>query len=63
MLSSTNWGWPSCFYVWGIATLIWAALYLKFGKESPAEHPNIPKDEREFIECSLGVIETTVVSV
>ncbi|XP_035730522.1 putative inorganic phosphate cotransporter [Vespa mandarinia] len=57
-LSASVLGWPSCFYCWGIISLIAALCVIIFVKESPADHPNIPLDEKEFIEVSLGVTET-----
>ncbi|KAI4481748.1 hypothetical protein M0804_009269 [Polistes exclamans] len=57
-LSASVLGWPSCFYFWGITSLTAGICILIFVKESPADHPNIPFDERQFIEVSLGVTET-----
>ncbi|KAL2712030.1 putative inorganic phosphate cotransporter [Vespula squamosa] len=57
-LSASVLGWPSCFYFWGITSLIAAICVIIFIKESPADHPNIPFDEKQFIEVSLGVTET-----
>ncbi|XP_043470642.1 putative inorganic phosphate cotransporter [Leptopilina heterotoma] len=59
VLADSLMGWPSVFYFWGIITLIWSILWLCLGKDSPAEHPSLPLDEREYIEVSLGVTETT----
>lgn len=58
-LSSSRFGWPACFYFWGLVSLIWSFLWFVFGKESPAEHPKIRADEKLYIESSLGVVETT----
>ncbi|XP_014212259.1 putative inorganic phosphate cotransporter [Copidosoma floridanum] len=58
VLSASSIGWPSCFYFWGGASLVWTAVWYLFGRESPAEHPNIPLDEKLYIESSLGVVET-----
>ncbi|XP_033323679.2 uncharacterized protein LOC117218986 [Megalopta genalis] len=58
LLSVSSAGWPSCFYVWGGITIVSGSLAFFICKESPAEHPNIPQDEKEYIETSLGVTET-----
>ncbi|KAG7208911.1 hypothetical protein KM043_015091 [Ampulex compressa] len=58
MLSASRFGWPSCFYFWGGITALCAITFFFLGKESPAEHPNIPLDEKEYIEISLGMAET-----
>ncbi|XP_044003331.1 putative inorganic phosphate cotransporter isoform X2 [Aphidius gifuensis] len=58
MLSGSSLGWPSSFYIWGGITTLWAILYYIMGKESPSDHPNIPLDEKQYIEFSLGVTET-----
>ncbi|XP_063974219.1 putative inorganic phosphate cotransporter [Diachasmimorpha longicaudata] len=51
-------GWPGSFYSWGGVAIVWAILFFIFGKESPSDHNEIPSDEREYIEVSLGVTET-----
>lgn len=58
LLAASPWGWPSCFYVWGSITIVSSILFFFIGYESPAEHPNIPQDEKQYIESSLGMIET-----
>lgn len=58
-LSDSRFGWPACFYFWGLISLLWALLWFTLGKESPAEHPRIRADEKLYIESSLGVVETT----
>ncbi|KOC64622.1 Putative inorganic phosphate cotransporter [Habropoda laboriosa] len=57
-LSGSVLGWPSCFYVWGGITIASSILFFVAGKESPNEHPTIPRDEKEYIETSLGIMET-----
>lgn len=47
-------GWPSIFYISGLASGLWAILWLFFGSSSPAEYKYISAEEREFIESSLG---------
>nr|XP_012143479.1 PREDICTED: putative inorganic phosphate cotransporter isoform X1 [Megachile rotundata] len=58
LLSGSALGWPSCFYIWGGLSIVSGALFLFIGKESPTEHSSIPKDEKEYIETSLGITET-----
>ncbi|KAK0174775.1 hypothetical protein PV327_010505 [Microctonus hyperodae] len=57
-ISESVLGWPSCFYIWGGIASLWSILYYFIGKQSPADHPRIPLDEKEYIEISLGVTET-----
>ncbi|KAK9300539.1 hypothetical protein QLX08_006866 [Tetragonisca angustula] len=57
-LSASQFGWPSCFYVWGCISITSSVLFYIIGKESPAEHSNISQEEKEYIENSLGIIET-----
>lgn len=63
LLAASPWGWPSCFYVWGSITILSSLLFFFIGYESPAEHPNIPQDEKQYIESSLGMIETEEVRI
>ncbi|CAF1524391.1 unnamed protein product [Rotaria magnacalcarata] len=42
-------GWPSAFYVFGIASCIWFIGWCFFSFNSPAEHPRISKEERSFL--------------
>lgn len=63
LLAASPWGWPSCFYVWGSITIVSSLLFFFIGYESPAEHPNIPQDEKQYIESSLGMIETEEVRI
>ncbi|XP_017753622.1 PREDICTED: putative inorganic phosphate cotransporter [Eufriesea mexicana] len=58
LLPASSLGWPSCFYIWGAITVTSSMLFFTVGKESPAEHPHIAQDEKEYIEGSLGIIET-----
>ncbi|CAK9820271.1 Putative inorganic phosphate cotransporter [Anthophora plagiata] len=58
LLSGSIFGWPSCFYLWGGITIASSILFFYAGKESPNEHPTIPQDEKEYIETSLGIMET-----
>lgn len=58
LLSASILGWPSCFYIWGGLTIISSILFFIIGRDSPTEHPGIPLDEKEYIETSLGIVET-----
>ena len=49
-IDGEDWGgWPSIFYVFGIAGLMWFPLWIYAAHESPAEHPTISKEEIAFI--------------
>ncbi|XP_012272716.1 putative inorganic phosphate cotransporter [Orussus abietinus] len=56
VLAASDYGWPSCFYVWGGLTVLWSIVWCFLGKDSPADHPSIPHDEKEYIEISLGTV-------
>ncbi|XP_014212241.1 putative inorganic phosphate cotransporter [Copidosoma floridanum] len=53
-LLKSNFGWSSIFYLFGAMTSVWGAVFYVFGADSPAQHPKINKDEREYIESSIG---------
>ena len=46
-------GWEAVFYVTGASTLVWVGLWFYLAYDTPATHPRIDKEEREFIESSL----------
>lgn len=49
LLSSSWWGWPSSFYLYGIMGLIWSIFMIIFGCNSPQEHKSISQAELEYI--------------
>lgn len=59
-LSTSWWGWPASFYVIGSIGLVWCALYLIFGHGSPATHPTITPEERNYIQKSLNQHQNVV---
>lgn len=52
-------GWSSIFYMQGGLSILWYVLWCIFVYDSPAQHPRISKDERKFIEESLGTVVKT----
>lgn len=42
-------GWPSIFYVFGLAGIAWFPLWVYAAHESPAVHPTITQEEVLFI--------------
>lgn len=56
-MSSSWWGWPSTFYLYGSFGLIWTLLWIAFGASSPSEHRRITESEKRYIESSLGTTE------
>lgn len=54
VLASSFMGWPSIFYISGLASGLWAILWLFFGSNSPADYKYISAEERDFIQSSLG---------
>lgn len=61
-MSSSWWGWPSSFYLYGCFGLVWTVLWIIFGASSPAEHRSIMASEKHYIESSLGVEDDQEVS-
>ena len=53
-------GWPSVFYVFGIAGCVWCFLWFVLCHSSPSAHPRISLAERRYIETSLESCETYV---
>jgi len=46
IMNGENWGgWPSIFYVFGAAGILWFPLWIYAAHESPAVHPYITKEE------------------
>nr|KAG5687655.1 hypothetical protein BaRGS_027547 [Batillaria attramentaria] len=46
-------GWPSIFYVLGVLGLLWFVGWTFIVFDSPAEHPRISPEERDYITTSL----------
>ncbi|CAO1408559.1 unnamed protein product [Diamesa hyperborea] len=54
VLAESTMGWPSIFYVSGVAGLVWSIIYFFYGASSPSDCDNrISPDEKVFIESSL----------
>ncbi|XP_048729077.1 sialin-like isoform X3 [Ostrea edulis] len=47
-------GWPSVFYVFGALGCVWFVIWMLIVHDTPAQHPGISKEEREYIETSVG---------
>ncbi|KAF7287841.1 hypothetical protein GWI33_000194 [Rhynchophorus ferrugineus] len=54
LISSSWYGWPLVFYLYGALGLLWCVMMIILGYDSPAEHPKITKAEKLYIEKSLG---------
>lgn len=46
-------GWPSIFYVFGLAGTIWSVWFLLTVYNEPDKHPKIPEDEKKYIVTSV----------
>ena len=42
-------GWPSIFYVFGLAGILWFPLWIYAAHESPAVHPYISEEELQYM--------------
>ncbi|XP_067290734.1 vesicular glutamate transporter 1 isoform X1 [Pseudorasbora parva] len=47
-------GWPSVFYVYGSFGICWYLFWILVSYESPAAHPTITPEERQYIEDAIG---------
>ena len=54
LLASSSGGWPSIFYLSSALGFIWVLLWSIYGADSPALHPKISAEEREFIESGIS---------
>ena len=55
-LASVEWmgGWPLAFYVFGALGVVWSVVWWFVVFDSPASHPRISLQEKEYIAASLG---------
>nr|XP_023021983.1 putative inorganic phosphate cotransporter [Leptinotarsa decemlineata] len=56
-MSSSNLGWPSAHYLYGIVGFSWTISYLIIGSDSPREHRSITEAELKYIEGSMKPAE------
>ncbi|KAF7268749.1 hypothetical protein GWI33_018101 [Rhynchophorus ferrugineus] len=56
LLSVSEWGWPSIFYVFGAVGTVWCVAFLIWIKEDPESNKKMNGDEREYIQKSLGTV-------
>ncbi|XP_072029904.1 sialin-like [Amphiura filiformis] len=47
-------GWPAVFYLFGALGLVWFVFWTLLAHDTPAQHPRISPEEREYIEKSIG---------
>lgn len=53
---SSRIGWPGLFYIWGAFGVLWSGLWAVYGSNSPEVCPRISKEEKDYIQQSLGQI-------
>ncbi|XP_074033984.1 putative inorganic phosphate cotransporter isoform X5 [Leptinotarsa decemlineata] len=57
---SAGWyGWPMALYLFNGLGLVWCLMFAYIGCNSPAVHPTISREERFYIENSLGQQDST----
>ncbi|KAH1021983.1 hypothetical protein HUJ04_011459 [Dendroctonus ponderosae] len=56
VISAGWYGWPLVFYLYGVVGLGWCILFAFLGANSPSSHSSISKEEKYYIEQSLGHI-------
>merc|ERR1719186_2207040 len=49
-----NLGWEAVFYVTGGSSLVWVLFWFYLVYDTPAQHPRIDTEEREYIEKAIG---------
>lgn len=47
-------GWPSIFYVFGFAGIVWFIAWCLLAFDTPSQHPRISREELEFIIANQG---------
>ncbi|CAH1104152.1 unnamed protein product [Psylliodes chrysocephalus] len=52
-ISTTWYGWPLSFYIYGCMGFLWTIGFYFFGASSPASHRFISVEEKEYIESNL----------
>lgn len=53
---TSHFGWQAPFYFYGAVGLIWYLFWLWLSFEKPAKHPNISKEECDYIEACIGQV-------
>ncbi|XP_049308919.1 putative inorganic phosphate cotransporter isoform X3 [Bactrocera dorsalis] len=56
ILATSQYGWPSIFYVSGGCGIIWSFVWLLWGGESPRQSKLITPKERNYIESALAAV-------
>ncbi|KAL3285321.1 hypothetical protein HHI36_019430 [Cryptolaemus montrouzieri] len=59
LLSVSEWGWPSVFYVFGTVGTVWCVFFLLLVYEDPYSSPRIDEEERKYIQKTLGIVDGT----
>ncbi|KAF7990568.1 hypothetical protein HCN44_000373 [Aphidius gifuensis] len=54
-------GWESVFYITGGIGLLWSLTWFALVFDSPAQHPRISDDERQYIETAIGTTSSKMV--
>lgn len=54
LLSISDGGWPSIFYVFGAIGTVWCLAFLYFVHEDPESHKTMDPVERKYIQDALG---------
>ncbi|KAE8749881.1 hypothetical protein FOCC_FOCC003350 [Frankliniella occidentalis] len=49
-------GWPSIFYIFGVAALVWYGFWLYLVKENPEDDPRISREELLYIQSTLATV-------
>lgn len=52
-ISSSPFGWPLAFYLFGATSIVWCIAWLFLGFDSPSKHPRIGEAEKHYIMKSL----------
>jgi len=53
---TSHFGWQAPFYFYGAVGLVWYAFWLWLSFEKPSKHPNISKEECDYIESCIGQV-------
>lgn len=50
-------GWPNVFYFFGIASIVWFAVWCLCVFNDPLSHPYISQEELDYLQQSIGCLE------
>jgi ACS family sodium-dependent inorganic phosphate cotransporter-like MFS transporter 5 len=56
-------GWPSIFYIFGIAGVVWFVVWMILAGASPSEHRFISEKEKDYILKNTKAVQKEVILI